>query len=104
MLPPKLLAVLPQGKSGQQVFPDKKWPPEGDLIPHEVVGLTVKKGFSLVRAWRECLGQTQKEVADKMGITQAALSRMESSDKKLRRASLEKLAAALGLSLDQVRG
>ncbi|MFH0724940.1 MAG: helix-turn-helix transcriptional regulator [Pseudomonadota bacterium] len=46
---------------------------------------------------------TQKEVAEKMGVTQAALSQMESGEKKLRKATLEKLAKALGLSIEQVR-
>jgi transcriptional regulator with XRE-family HTH domain len=35
----------------------------------------------LARARREYLGLTQKKVAGKMGITQAALSQMESSKK-----------------------
>jgi DNA-binding XRE family transcriptional regulator len=87
-----------------KVFPDKPWEPGGDLIPHEVVGLTIKKGFTLVRAWREYLDLTQKEVAAKMGVTQAALSQMESGKKRLRKASLEKLAAAMGLSVEQIRG
>jgi predicted transcriptional regulator len=46
--------------------------PQGDAIPHEVVGLTVKKGYTLVRAWREYLRLTQAEVAERMGISQAA--------------------------------
>jgi hypothetical protein len=33
--------------------------PEGDAIPHEAVGLTIKRGDSLTRAWREYLGLTQ---------------------------------------------
>jgi len=86
-----------------KIFPDKPWVPEGNFIPHEVVGLTIKKGFTLVRAWREYLGLTQKEVAEKMGITQSALSQMESGEKKLRKATMEKLAAALGLGVDQIR-
>lgn len=86
-----------------KTFPDKPWVPEGDLIPHEVVGLTIKKGFTLARAWREYLGMTQKEVADRMGITQAALSQMESGEKKLRKATLEKMAKAMGIALEQLR-
>ena len=82
-----------------KAFPDHLWVPEGDLIPHEVVGVTIKIGYTLVRAWREYLGLTQKEVAEKMGITQAALSQMESGEKKLRKVSLEKLATALGSAL-----
>ena len=77
--------------------------PEGDAIPHEVVGLTIKKGYTLVRAWREYLGLTQKEVAKRMGITQAALSQMEAGEKRLRKATLEKLAAAMGISVEQLR-
>lgn len=58
---------------------------------------------SAIRAWREYLGLTQKEVADKMGVSQAALSQMESGEKKLRKATLEKLAKAMGLSVEQLR-
>jgi transcriptional regulator with XRE-family HTH domain len=39
-----------------------------------------------------------------MGISQAALSQMESGEKKLRKASLEKLAGALGVTVEQLRG
>lgn len=87
-----------------KVFPDTVWVPEGGLLPHEVVGLTIKKGFTLARAWREYMGLTQKEVAGKMGITQAALSQMESSKKKLRKATLVKLASALGIEVEQIGG
>ena len=55
---------------------------EGDAIPHEVVGLTIRKGYTLVRAWRGYLDLTQKEVAKRMGITQAALSQMEAGEKR----------------------
>ena len=77
-------------------------PEDGESVPHEVVGLTVKKGYTLLRAWREYLGLTQKDVAEKMGITQAAFSQMESGEKKLRKATLEKLAAAMEISVEQL--
>jgi DNA-binding XRE family transcriptional regulator len=77
--------------------------PEGDAIPHEVVGLTVKKGYTLVRAWREYLRLTQAEVAERMGISQAALSQMEAGGKRLRKITLEKLAAAMGIGVEQLR-
>jgi DNA-binding XRE family transcriptional regulator len=86
-----------------KVFPEKPWIPENDLIPHEVVGMVAKRGFTLIRAWREHLNLTQKEVAENMGISQAALSQMESGEKKLRKATLEKLAMAMGLSIEQIR-
>ena len=87
-----------------KVFPDAPWVPDGDLIPHEVVGMTLKNGFTLVRAWREYLGLTQSEVAARVNITQAALSQMESGDKKLRKNTIEKLSKALGLRPEQIRG
>ena len=77
--------------------------PDGDAIPHEVVGLTVKKGSPLVRAWREYLRLTQEEVADRMGISQAALSQVEAGGKRLRKATLEKPAAAMGIRIEQLR-
>jgi DNA-binding XRE family transcriptional regulator len=78
-------------------------PDDGESVPNDVVWLTIDKGYTLVRAWREYLGLTQKEVAKRMGITQAALSQMESGETKLRKASLEKLAKALGISVEQAR-
>jgi len=78
--------------------------PESGNIPNDVVWFSIDKGYTLARAWREYLGLTQKEVASRMGISQAALSQMESGDKKLRKASLEKLAGALGVTIEQLRG
>ena len=71
-------------------------------IPHAVVGLVVRKGFSLPRAWRDHLGLTQTEVAGRMGITQAALSQLEASGRKLRQQTVIALAAALNLQPDQL--
>lgn len=78
-------------------------PEDGESVPNDVVWLTIDKGYAIIRAWREYLGLTQKDVAEKMGITQAALSQMESGEKKLRKATLEKLAAALGVGIEQIR-
>ena len=76
--------------------------PEGDAVPHEVVGLHVKEGMTYLRAWREYLGLTQAELAEKAGITQAALSQMEKGESKLRKATRQKLAAALGINEEQL--
>jgi len=56
----------------------------------------------MARAWREHLGQTQAEVAQRAGMTQAALSQIESGEHKARKATRAKLAAALGLKLEQL--
>ncbi len=81
----------------------KLLPPEDVTIPHEVVGLVIKKGMNLVKAWRTHLGLTQSEIAKKAGITQAALSQMENNENTLRTATLEKLAKAMNLTVDQLK-
>jgi len=74
-----------------------------EYIPNEVVGLMVKKRYNSIKAWRIYLGLTQKEIAQRAGITQAALSQMEKSDNELKTATLEKLAKAMGLSIEQIQ-
>jgi DNA-binding XRE family transcriptional regulator len=95
------------GKPVFAVIPYEKYlrllPPEEVTIPHEVVGLVVKKGMSLVKAWRKYLELTQAEIAKKAGISQAALSQMEKGEKALRTSTLEKLAAAMGLKVEQLQ-
>jgi len=75
--------------------------PNNDLIPHEVVMMTLRLGMSQARAWREYLGLTQDEVATKMGVTQSALAQMETSTKP-RKATRQKLAEALGINVEQL--
>lgn len=73
---------------------------ERNLVPHDVVTRTVG-GASPARAWREHLGLTQAEVAERLGISQPAYAQQERSD-KLRKASRGKIAAALGIAADQL--
>ena len=77
--------------------------PEGDAVPLEVMRLAVVDGLTLRRAWREYLGLTQAEVAGRMGITQPALSQLEAASARPRRATLKRLAEALGVSVEQLR-
>ncbi len=72
-------------------------------IPHDVVGLTVDKDYSLIRAWREYLNMTQGEVAEKIGVTQPALAQMEKPGARLRKATLTKLAGAMGVDVLQLK-
>jgi len=73
------------------------------IIPNDVVWMTVDKGFSLVRAWREYKGFSQEAIALKMGISQAAYSQMERPKARLRKATLEKIASALGVEIGQLK-
>jgi DNA-binding XRE family transcriptional regulator len=70
------------------------------LVPHDVVSRTVD-GATPVRAWREHLGLTQSEVAQRLGISQSAYAQQESSD-RLRKSSQDKIAVALGITNEQL--
>ena len=78
-------------------------PDDQVYIPHEVVELNVIDGKSLVRSWREYKGLTQKQVARRMGITQASYAQMEKPGANLRYATLKKLAGALEVEVEQLR-
>lgn len=70
-------------------------------IPNAVVGLAFDEGMTPVKAWREYLRLTQAEVATGMGISQAAYAQMEAA-KRPRKTTLEKIAAALGVTVEQL--
>jgi transcriptional regulator with XRE-family HTH domain len=59
--------------------------------------------MNLLKAWRTHLKMSQKDVAQKAGISQAALSQMERIDNEHRTATLVKLAKAMGVSVDQLK-
>ena len=75
---------------------------EKETIPHEVIKKIHLEDMSSIQAWREYLNLTQTEIAEKMGISQAAYSQMETS-KKNRKATLEKIAQAMNIDYLQLR-
>jgi DNA-binding XRE family transcriptional regulator len=78
------------------------WVPD-EGVPLEVVRHHIEGGVSKARAWREYLGLSQQVVAERMGVTQAALSQIENA-KRPRRETLAKLGEALGVTVEQLRG
>lgn len=94
----------PDGKPAFVVIPYADYVAEHNtdrnLIPHDVVSRTVD-GATPVRAWREHLGLTQADMADRLGISQPAYAQQEGSD-RLRKSSREKIAAALGINAEQL--
>jgi len=78
-------------------------PDESDIwFPQEVVEANVVRGDSLLKAWREHLGLTQTEVANRAGMSQPAYAKLEKPDANPRTATLRKLAKALGISLEHL--
>jgi len=88
------------------VVPYERWLKQSGivagLIPNEVVGFMIRDDMTPFRAWREYLGLTQTEVAERADMTQAALSQIESGEHKARKATREKLARAMGISVEQL--
>lgn len=70
------------------------------MIPNAVVGRAVD-GQSMLQAWREHLMLTQEEMASRMGITQAGYAQIESA-RRPRKKALEKAAAVMGITLEQL--
>ncbi|WP_354684608.1 helix-turn-helix transcriptional regulator [Cupriavidus necator] len=71
------------------------------LIPHEVVRRVMADDVPPVRAWREHLGLTQADVAARLGISQPAYAQQENGT-RLRKASRDRIAAALGITAAQL--
>lgn len=96
----------PDGKPAFVVMPYtdfvRQYARDRDLIPNEVAGKMLVDNMPAARAWREYLGLTQAEVAERAGISQAALAQMESGEHKTRKATREKLAAALAITVGQL--
>ncbi len=95
-----LYALVPWDEY-EEIFAGR--PDDEVTIPHEVVVLHLEQGKSLIRAWREHLGLSQREVARRMGVSQPAYAKMEAPDANPRLVTLKKIAAALGVEWEQIR-
>lgn len=95
-----LFAVIPW-REYEEVFQGR--PDEEVFIPQEVVELSLLEDKSLIRAWREHLGLSQREVAGRMGVSQPAFAKMEAKGASPRIGTLKKIAAALGVKWEQIR-
>ncbi|KAF1053663.1 MAG: hypothetical protein GAK43_01285 [Stenotrophomonas maltophilia] len=71
-----------------------------NLIPHDVISRMVE-GATAIRAWREHLGLTQAEVAQRLGVTQSAYAQQEAANRP-RKATRERFAKVLGIATEQL--
>lgn len=64
--PTNIQYIEQDGKPVLAVIPYEEYtkllPSEDPVIPHEVVGLVIKKGMNLVKAWRTHLGLGNQEL------------------------------------------
>lgn len=100
VLPYSEYLALTRNRAPQPVS-DARIPADGS-IPHEVITLMVDNDWSVIRAWREYLNITQTEMASRLSIRQPSYAAMEAFDARPRKATRERIAAALGLSLDHI--
>ncbi|MEH3116446.1 MAG: helix-turn-helix transcriptional regulator [Methylorubrum populi] len=76
---------------------------EEELIPASVVERLVS-GENRVRVWREHRGLSGAALAKRAGLAQAYLSQIETGTREGTVETYGKLAAALGVSLDDLAG
>jgi DNA-binding XRE family transcriptional regulator len=71
-------------------------------IPQAVVEAHILREIPMIRAWREHIDITQRELAARIGVSQAAIAKLEKPNARPRRATLEKIAEALGISIENL--
>jgi DNA-binding XRE family transcriptional regulator len=81
-----------------QLFTDEH---DDVLIPNEVVEIMLSKDVTIQAAWRIYRGLTQTDVAEKLGIKQAAVSQFEKSENP-RKDNIERLAQLYQCKVEQL--
>ena len=74
----------------------------GFFIPHEVAARHLGDGVTLLRAWREYLGMTHADLAERLIISPRQVAQWEAPGARPSRAVLQAFAAAMGLHIDQL--
>ncbi|KAB0888017.1 helix-turn-helix domain-containing protein [Cronobacter sakazakii] len=98
------LSLLTQLEDNETLMPlPFEMSDENDVtVPHEVVGISVEQNVSLLAAWRIWRGLSQQDVAEKLGISQSAVSQLESPDSRPQKRTREKLAALYDCQPEQL--
>lgn len=81
--------------------PDPLIPADG-AIPQEVVQLALEHQWSSIRAWREYLGISASEMAQRLGISEYFYSQIEAPETQHVRLTLVRVANALGILPEQL--
>src|SRR5690625_5450363 len=70
-------------------------------VPNAIVNRVFDEGITPMRAWREHLGLTQAEVAERAGTSQASYAQTENRQRP-RKNTLRNIAKAMGLAYEQL--
>lgn len=106
-IPTDVQIITHSGKPAFAVVPYDQWlkltgQNEEVYFPHEVVGFQLQ-GLSLIAAWRKYKKLSQEQLADKLGISQSAMAQIESRDSKPQNKTLQRVAAALNVTVEQLQ-
>ena len=71
-------------------------------MPHELVKQLLSGDLSPLAAWRQAAGLTQQELETQAGVRKATISEIENGKLDPRLSTLEKIAAVLGLEIDDI--
>lgn len=71
-------------------------------MPHELVDQLLSGDISPLSAWRQAVGLTQQELAEKAGVRKATISEIENGKLDPRLSTLEKISDVLGLGIDDI--
>jgi DNA-binding XRE family transcriptional regulator len=74
---------------------------EGEAVPHDVMRRLVE-GESPLRVWREHRGLTQAALAQRAGVDKTHISQIEVGRKNASLNVMSRLAAALGIAVDDL--
>ena len=87
-----LLEYDDEDESGWEDIPYESDIYDDVMLPGEVCDVMHKENVSLQAAWRILRGMSQQEVAEKLGISQSAVSQLEALDSRPQKRTREKLA------------
>jgi DNA-binding XRE family transcriptional regulator len=76
---------------------------QNDYVPHEVAQRVLVENCSAARSWREFLGKTTEEIANRIGISETKYLQWEALPKLTRRSLREKIAQALDIRPEQLK-
>lgn len=99
------------GLSTIQLWETGKRSPQVDLLKRVVDALEITMGEIVIVAesdrypgdWRNLLGLTQQQLSDESGVSKETVAYVERGEVTLTERTATALAAALGISLDQLR-
>ncbi len=98
----RLLDLAEDRADGQAADRAEKRRSEGEeYVPAELVD-RILSGESALRVWRQYRGLTLDDVASKVGVTAASISRLETGVQKSTPAMWRKLAAALNDAVEDI--